>query len=1112
MIPLFTKIKTTERFESNWQALNKQLQWQKGFSLILAFAEDAQAIHLLKKQLNQQFKLSSLTPQTENPLESVVQTLESLVKIESNQLIWIDLHEYSSYKSEPLKNFLSRLNERRDWLRNHLARPLILVLPDKTEVRKYAPDLWFIRDVTLYLDDIIDRKKDEKSDRKKDEESHWWQYVTDWFSGIRRRYLQQVVYEHRVFNIKGLRTRGTYNVELNKVFVELRIAPTTAPNQPHRDLLTAKELQGNQPIWEFLRYGRKRQEQLLLAIIGAPGCGKTTLLQHVALQFATQAPKGLPKWIPILLFLRQQVKTILAERPALADLVQHHFNVSKYYSNLQPPKQWLQRQLNAGNCLILLDGLDEVANAEERQQISTWIDEQTVNYPLCPFVVTSRPQGYHAAPLARATIVLEVQAFTTAQVNQFIKSWYLETEIKSFGGKDDPGIRLRAAQEAEDLQQRLQARPALQDLTVNPLLLTMIAMVHRYRGQLPGRRVELYAEICDVLLGHWREAKGIQDSLTAAQKRVALQPLAAWMMENSVREIEISKALEVMAEPLNMLGVSDGQEFLKDIQASSGLFSEREVGVWSFAHLTFQEYLAAAHYKDQKIHGNWWHRKVTDSWWQETLLLYAAQADATPIVKSCLSSQNIVALTLAADCLEEALQLDAAVRQQVETRLIANLESDDPELFKLAAEVKLQRRLRNLQRIDEKREIDRTFVSCAEYQLFLDDILGWEFHKPKSWKDFYSGDWVTSHFSKGSALNPVFGVQSNDVEAFCLWLSQKTGEKYRLPRTDEIADNLYTESDTVPPAIWTCTNDSLELFWFSDNKKRDIVEKLKKISSLPIFLGDCRQYVDNELNFSEHLRDSIIFNCVLRNKITKHIEYFLELPSVLLNKMIRFVYESDLSRSSKYTNYIMLSIALISFLLGIFSFVFYGAIIGIIIGIPISTMEIIRFYRASKHPQFQEIGVLDLKIAKYAFERVSEPFTARKNMEELLEVIYKIASGEFYKNTCGEVSKAHLDQLVTKLSKILEDAPESNLARGEFFKLVTEYLYSRYEHNNNSSSWIKRFFEKLLPQRLRDNMRKNARNRQIILQLHWWFAITTARQKGELPAWEGIRIVRESEP
>jgi len=39
--------------------------------------------------------------------------------------------------------------------------------------------------------------------------------------------------------------------------------------------------------------------------------------------------------------------------------------------------------------------------------------------------------------------------------------------------------------------------------------------------------------------------------------------------------------------------------FLPELEASSGLFLEREAGHWSFAHLTFQEYLAAAFWLSQ---------------------------------------------------------------------------------------------------------------------------------------------------------------------------------------------------------------------------------------------------------------------------------------------------------------------------------------------------------------------------------------------------------------------------------------------------------------------------------------------------------------------------------
>src|SRR5262249_43427790 len=208
----------------------------------------------------------------------------------------------------------------------------------------------------------------------------------------------------------------------------------------------------------------------------------------------------------------------------------------------------------------------------------------------------------------------------------------------------------------KDLLYRLRNRPNLNELTRNPLLLTMIAMVHRYRGSLPGRRVELYSEICDVLLGHWRAARHISDPLTAAQKRVALQPLAAYRMEHKKRDISTSDAVAVMLEPLKQVAVTGAaaESFLSDIQASSGLVLEREAGLWSFAHLTFQEYLAATNWVLHPPQEDWC-ALIKDSWYQETLRLYAAQGDATPLVQACLNDNTILPLILAADGMCQAV-------------------------------------------------------------------------------------------------------------------------------------------------------------------------------------------------------------------------------------------------------------------------------------------------------------------------------------------------------------------------------------------------------------------------------------------------------------------------
>ena len=42
-------------------------------------------------------------------------------------------------------------------------------------------------------------------------------------SGFRRRYLRQVKSEHQIFNVRGLRTTGTFTLKLDRVFVDLQV-------------------------------------------------------------------------------------------------------------------------------------------------------------------------------------------------------------------------------------------------------------------------------------------------------------------------------------------------------------------------------------------------------------------------------------------------------------------------------------------------------------------------------------------------------------------------------------------------------------------------------------------------------------------------------------------------------------------------------------------------------------------------------------------------------------------------------------------------------------------------------------------------------------------------
>jgi energy-coupling factor transporter ATP-binding protein EcfA2 len=610
-------------------------------------------------------------------------------------------------------------------------------------------------------------------------------------SGFRRRYYRELTYRYRVFNVRGLRTQGTFTLELDKVFVELRIAPQNPQGAP-APLVGAAPRPENRSIWDFL--AGEQEAYRCLAVIGSPGSGKTTLLQHLVLALARNQQRRHDRrcraLVPILLFLREHAEAIARESPpTLADLVDAH----EREKGLRPPSGWFGNKLRAGKCLVLLDGLDEVASERKRKKVGAWVDQQVLSYPASRFVVTSRPHGYRAAPLLRATLV-EVQPFADEQVRRFIDNWYLANEVLSFG-KDDRGVRDRAAKHAGELVRRLHDAPGLAALAVNPLLLNMIAMVHRYRGALPGSRVELYAEICDVLLGHWQAAKDIEEALTPAKKRAVLQPLALRMMEQGLREIPAERAREVIREDLERVAPrrnSDPAAFLEAVEQGSGLLLEREAGVYGFAHLTFQEYLASAQVlearREDVLRAN-----VQDPWWHEAIRLYAAQADATGVVQACLdrserdagADRGVAMLTLAYECSREARSIEPGVSERLDRTILGGLESDDRDRGRLAAEVLLSLRLRNLLRLSDERDIDTSYISCAEYQLFLDDMLAAGEHRQPD-------HWDAPRFANGTALHPVVGVRRRDALAFCEWLAEWTkkrgnpSSRFGLPAMDEV--------------------------------------------------------------------------------------------------------------------------------------------------------------------------------------------------------------------------------------------------------------------------------------------------------------------------------------
>jgi len=489
---------------------------------------------------------------------------------------------------------------RREWTAAFLALFVTVILMLFIHIIK------FFIPVTNQLSPKLRAKRQQLADSFAD----WiWNQIDNWLldltSPFQREYYQSLIDICRDYQTQGLDKDCILN--LPKVFVPIKIAAKEAANASQTMIQPLKDDGNNSnqtQIWDFLAAIDKYPAFRRMAVLGAPGSGKTTLLRHLTLTYATKQqrkvhPKA-SKLIPILLYLRDVRQEIVNKKPSLAELITQQVQQQRKIQPLNPPPNWFAEKLRQNQCLVMLDGLDEVADETQRQQVSRWVDEQMQAYPDTAFILTSRPFGYKTARLQQDVTVLEVQPFSLKQMQQFIHNWYLATEVMSRAGQEDLGVREEAKQQADDLIKRIKNSKPLADMAVNPLLLTMIATVHRRGSALPGKRVELYKEICQVLLEKRLRAKNIADALTATQKQSVLQVLAFELMQQKTREFKLSDGIDLIKNKLADVAGSGAnpEEFIQQIRDVSGLLVEKEAGVYEFAHLSFQEYLAAVQIKE----------------------------------------------------------------------------------------------------------------------------------------------------------------------------------------------------------------------------------------------------------------------------------------------------------------------------------------------------------------------------------------------------------------------------------------------------------------------------------------------------------------------------------
>ena len=353
-----------------------------------------------------------------------------------------------------------------------------------------------------------------------------------------------------------------------------------------------------------------------LVILGDPGSGKSTFVNHLAyaLAQANLAPDPAPwlariaPWdhgplLPVRVELRALAMEAQGARRGSAGLLLGHLQRALHIWQLGDFWPLLEGAIRDEDepLLLLLDGLDEVPQAL-RDVVVQSVHDFADRYRRHRYVVTCRPYAYVGQPcqlwgFREATLA----PFDEDQVAHFIEAWYQEMARQH---------RL-SSQEAQEragwLRQAVQRRD-LWGLAQRPLLLTVMTLLHTFRGRLPDDRTELYADAVDLLLRRWESRVGVETGVLERLDVPGLKmsDLEAGLYQVTFRahqgqgeaegtadvdEADLRKWLSpYLGEDWNKAG-----EFVEYIRERAGLLVRHKTEAYTFPHRTFQEFLAACH-------------------------------------------------------------------------------------------------------------------------------------------------------------------------------------------------------------------------------------------------------------------------------------------------------------------------------------------------------------------------------------------------------------------------------------------------------------------------------------------------------------------------------------
>lgn len=305
-----------------------------------------------------------------------------------------------------------------------------------------------------------------------------------------------------------------------------------------------------------------------VTILGLAGCGKSTITKYLFLQCIEEDYK-----IPI----RVELRYFNGNSQMFYN---HIVNDIFEFNKLGQNEKLIEKLLNSGKYVFLLDGFDEIESAR-KGQMAKQISDFTKRFDKNNYLITSRPHSN--IDLMSGFTNLEVMPLTDSEIIQFVKKQKLEAELQ------DKLISTIEDYKGDDYKSFLQ----------NPLLLSMFIITYQTYSSLPPRKSVFYEQVYHTLftthdslskLSYEREKK-------SGLNRDDFKSILNAVCFLTYFEQRFIFPPEYIIEKLNLIAAkSKGNfkslDFVQDLLESLTILIELGIE-YTFVHRSLQEYFAA---------------------------------------------------------------------------------------------------------------------------------------------------------------------------------------------------------------------------------------------------------------------------------------------------------------------------------------------------------------------------------------------------------------------------------------------------------------------------------------------------------------------------------------